>query len=268
MRIIVPIKQVPESSDVRMDPETGTIVRAGREAVVNPLDLYAIEAALRLREVHGGSVETLTMGPPRAEKAIRESIAMGCDGGALISDKRFGGADTWSTSYVLSRAIESMGEYDLIVAGERATDGDTGQVGPGIASWLDVPVVSYVARITRVDLEGDVPTLEVERLIEEGYQRIRVELPALMTVVKEIGVPRLPTLTGRKRARQAPVPKLDRDALDVESAYLGLKGSPTRVVTIRTPKVTREGRTVTAADDTSAAAAELIAFLRERDLVE
>ncbi len=265
MRIIVPIKQVPETSSVKMDPETGTIIRAGSEAVVNPLDLYAIEAALRLREQHGGTVHVVSMGPPRAEVAVREAIAMGCDGGTLVSDKRFGGADTWSTSYVLSRAIASMGAFDLIIAGERATDGDTAQVGPGIAAWLDVPVATYVAHVTSIDPE--VATMTVERLIEEGYQQVRLRLPALLTVVKEIATPRLPTLAGKRKARQAEVRTLTRDDLEVEPSHLGLKGSPTKVVKIRTPKVTRGGQVVRADEDVPSAVSELIAFLRERDLV-
>lgn len=282
MRIIVPIKQVPETSSVRMDPETGTIVREGSEAVVNPLDLYAIEAALRLKEEHGGRVDVVSMGPRRAEVAIREAIAMGCDDGYLVSDKKFGGADTWATSYVLAQVIRGMGAFDLIVAGERATDGDTGQVGPGIASWLDLPCATYVARVAG-GASAEVPSggasrggaggiaapgaLEVERLIEEGYQRLEVSLPALITVVKEIATPRLPTLAGKKRAMRAEVTLIDRDGVEVEPSYIGLKGSPTRVVRIRTPKVTRGGRVVDARDGVEQAVGELVAFLRERDLV-
>ena len=270
VRIIVPIKQVPETSSVRMDPETGTIVREGSEAVVNPLDLYAIEAALRLREEHGGRVDVLSMGPRRAEIAIREAIAMGCDDGHLVSDKKFGGADTWATSYVLAQVIRGMGEFDLIVAGERATDGDTGQVGPGIASWLDLPCATYVARAGYRPRGEAEPSgrgvLEAERLIEEGYQRLEVDLPALITVVKEIATPRLPTLAGKKRAMRAELKLIDRDGVDVEPSYIGLKGSPTKVVRIETPKVTRGGRVVDARDGVERAVCELVAFLRERDL--
>lgn len=278
MRIIVPIKQVPETSNVAMDPETGTIVRAGSEAVVNPLDLYAIEAALQLREQHGGVVNVVSMGPKRAEVAIREAIAMGCDGGHLVSDRRFGGSDTWATSYVLSAAIRSLGNYDLIVCGERATDGDTAQVGPGIAAWLGLPVATYVARMepdgggAREESRGEASTgtpgaFIVERLIEEGYQRVRVALPAVITVVKEIAVPRLPTLSGKKRARTVEVPTLDRDALDVDDASLGLRGSPTKVVRIETPKVTRGGTRVDAREDLHGAVDQLLRFLAERELV-
>lgn len=161
MRIIVAIKQVPETSNVRMDPETGTMIRSGVETVVNPLDLYAIEAAIQLRDRHGGSVTALSMGPPAAIKALKEAIAMGCDDAVLVSDRRFGGADTWATSYTLSRAIRKIGDFDLIVAGERATDGDTAQVGPGIAAWLDIPVATYVSSI----LETGAAALTLERLV-------------------------------------------------------------------------------------------------------
>ena len=150
MDIIVPIKQVPETGNVQMDPETGTMIRAGVETVVNPLDLHAIETAIRLKEAHGGTVTVISMGPPPAEKAIREAMSMGCDAGILISDRKFSGSDTWATSYTLAAAIRKIGRFDLVVAGERATDGDTAQVGPGIASWLDIPLATYVARIDAV----------------------------------------------------------------------------------------------------------------------
>lgn len=190
MNIIVPIKQVPETSNVKMDPETGTMIRGGVETVVNPLDLYAIETALRLKEEHSGRVTAITMGPPPAEKALREAVAMGCDEALLVSDRKFGGADTWATSYTLAQAIKTLDDFDLIIAGERATDGDTAQVGPGIAAWLHLPVATYVAAIERID-SG---TMTVERLVEEGYQILRLPKPALITVVKEIAAPRLPTL--------------------------------------------------------------------------
>ena len=142
MRIIVPIKQVPETNAVRMDEESGTMIRDGVEAIVNPLDLYAIELAIQLREAHGGEITGISMGPPKAVVALREAMSMGLDDGVLLSDKRFAGADTWATSYVLAAGIRKLGDFDLIVCGERATDGDTGQVGPGIAAWLDLPAAT------------------------------------------------------------------------------------------------------------------------------
>jgi len=263
--IIVPIKQVPETGNVQMDPETGTMIRAGVETVVNPLDLYAIETAIRLKEAHGGTITVLSMGPPPAEKAIREAMSMGCDAGILISDRKFSGSDTWATSYTIAQAIRKLGRFDLIVAGERATDGDTAQVGPGIALWLDVTLATYVARIDSV-ADG---RITVERLVEEGYQIVELSLPALITVVKEIAVPRLPTLNGKKRSKAATVPIYDAAALDADPAFLGLKGSPTKVVKIGTPKVTRGGSVVKADSEETVVSAvdSLMEFLESRELV-
>jgi len=265
LEIIVPIKQVPETGNVKMDPETGTMIRAGVETVVNPLDLYAIETAIRLKETHGGTVTAVSMGPPQAEKAIREAIAMGCDAGVLVSDRKFSGSDTWSTSYTLAQAIKKLGKFDLIIAGERATDGDTAQVGPGIASWLDVPLATYVARVDSVNTTS----ITVERLVEEGYQIVELQLPSLLTVVKEIAVPRLPTLKGKKRSKAAMVPVYDSINMEIDPAYIGLRGSPTKVVRIGTPKVTRGGMVVKAQSEDQVAEAVdgLIRFLASKDLV-
>ena len=263
VKIIVPIKQVPETGNVKMDPQTGTMIRSGAAAVVNPLDLYAIEAALRLRERHAGSVTVVSMGPPAAIKAVREAIAMGCDGGVLVSDRKFAGSDTWATSYTLAAAIRAMGAFDLIVTGERATDGDTAQVGPGLAAWLDVPLATYVAHIT----DTSEAVISVERLTEEGYQQVELALPALLTVVKEIATVRLPTLRGKKRAMQIEVPLLTAADLDLDGAKLGLKGSPTKVVQIARPKVARGGELVAVNGDPAAAVDALIAFLERRQLV-
>ena len=267
MRINVPIKQVPETNAVRMDEETGTMIREGVEAIVNPLDLYAIEAAIRLRETGGPDAEVvaISMGPPRADKALREAIAMGVDSAVLITDKAFAASDTWATSYVLSRAIRRLGRFDLVVCGERATDGDTGQVGPGIAGFLDLPVITYVGRIDHV---GD-RTCRVHRLVESGYEVLEADLPVVLTVVKEVADPRLPTLRGKQRAKRVDVPAWGHDDLDVDLAKVGLKGSPTRVVKIFRPKVARQCETIPAADEVAVAAAvdRLVDFLRERNLL-
>ncbi|MBN2874184.1 MAG: electron transfer flavoprotein subunit beta/FixA family protein [Spirochaetales bacterium] len=265
MKIIVPIKQVPETSNVKMDPETGTVIRAGVETVVNPLDLYALETALRLKEQHGGTVTALSMGPPQAVKALKEAVAMGCDDAVLVSDRKFGGSDTWATSYTLAQAVKKIGDYDLIIAGERATDGDTAQVGPGIASWLDIPVATYVARIETVKDKHIV----LERLVEDGYQILSLPLPCLMTVVKEIAAPRLPTLGGKIRARELTIPVFSTENMELEPAALGLKGSPTKVVKIDTPKVTRGGKVVRAGDDEAVVSAvdELMSFLEAKGIV-
>jgi electron transfer flavoprotein beta subunit len=265
MNIVVPIKQVPETSNVKMDSATGTIIRDGVESIINPLDLYAIETAIQLKEEYGGKVTALTMGPPAAEKALREAIAMGCDEGVLVSDRKFSGADTWSTAYVLVHAVKKLGSFDLIIAGERATDGDTGQVGPAMASALDIPLGSYISRIESVRTDSMI----VERLVEDGYETLEIDLPALLTVVKEISYPRLPTLRGKQKARNAELPILTVADLDVEEQYLGLKGSPTRVVKIETPKVTRGGTIRKTVDEKSlnVAVEELVQFLKTREMI-
>jgi electron transfer flavoprotein beta subunit len=265
VNICIPIKQVPETSDVKMDKETGTMIREGVASVINPLDLYAIETGLLLREQHGGSVTVCTMGPPAAAKALKEAIAMGCDEAVLITDKKFAGADTWATSYTLSEAIKQVGSFNLILTGERATDGDTGQVGPGIAAWLNLPLATYVSKIDSIAADGIV----VERLVEEGYQILEMPLPALLTVVKEISNPRLPTLQGKKKARAYTLRTISAEALALDEGKLGLRGSPTKVVRIGYPKVTRGGKLVKAVGEEAlnSAVDTLLDFLKEKKLV-
>lgn len=264
MRIIVPIKQVPETGAVRMDEETGTMVREGVEAIVNPLDLYAIETALALREAHGGEITAVSMGPPSAMKALREAIAMGVDAGAFVSDRAFAGSDTWATSYTLAAALRKIGGFDLVICGERATDGDTGQVGSEMAAFLDLPVATYVSSIDAVAPEK----IRVSRLVEDGYEKLEVDLPAVITVVKEIAEPRLPTLRGKKKAKTVEIPTWGPSDLDVDPTRIGLAGSPTRVVRIFRPQVAREAEMITAGDEeeTAAAAARVIEFIRDRGL--
>ncbi|MDR1379478.1 MAG: electron transfer flavoprotein subunit beta/FixA family protein [Synergistaceae bacterium] len=247
MNVIVPIKQVPESSNVKMDPETGTVIRAGVETVVNPLDLYALEASLRLREKYDGKVTAISMGPPQATRALKEAVAMGCDGAVLLSDRKVSGSDTCATSYALAQMIRAIGEYDVIISGERATDGDTAQVGPGIASWLGIPVVTYVSKIEEIQ-NG---RILLERLVEEGYQQLSTALPCLLTVVKEVATPRLPTLKGKIRSMELNIPIYTAQDVELNPDYVGLKGSPTKVVKIDTPKVTRNSKVMTAQDDIS-----------------
>jgi len=264
MKIIVPIKQVPETGNVKMDEKTGTMIREGVESIVNPLDLFAIECALQLKESHGGAVTVLSMGPPKAEKAIREALSMGCAEGILLTDKAFAGSDTWATSYVLSEAVKKAGEFDLIVAGVRATDGDTGQVGPEMASMLDLPLATFVSKI--VSIENGMMT--VERLLENGYETIRLPLPCLITVVNEISAPRLPTLRGKQVARTKQIPVVKKDDLAVDEQMLGLNVSPTRVVKIMKPKVTRNGVIVdTRKVGVKKAVEDLVSFLAEKDFV-
>jgi electron transfer flavoprotein beta subunit len=265
MRIVVPIKQVPETNAVRMDEETGTMIREGVEAIVNPLDLYAIESAIALADAHDGETIALTMGPPKAQVALREAISMGIDRGVLVSDRAFAGSDTWATSYVLAAAIRKLGDVDLVLCGERATDGDTGQVGPGIAAFLDLPVASYVGSID--DIQPGRAT--VRRLVETGHEILDVDLPAVLTVVKEVGVPRLPTLRGKQHARRVELPTWGPDDLDVQADALGLGGSPTRVVKIFRPKVARQCRTVRVVDGASLqeAVGKVLSLLDAKELL-
>lgn len=265
MRIIIPIKQVPETSNVKMDPETGTMIREGVEQIINPLDLYAIEEGIILKEKLGGEVTVISMGPPKAEIAIREAIAMGCDNGILLTNKAFAGADTYATSYTISRAIRKLGEFDLILCGERATDGDTGQVGPGIGAWLDIPFITYVSSIEEINTDYAI----VERMVEEGYEKLKVKLPALLTVVKEINYPRLPTLRGKQRAKKIDITRWGPEDINAEKNKIGLNGSPTRVVKIDKPKIARNGEIFTVKDeqDIEKGINLFIDFLRKKEIL-
>lgn len=265
MNIIVPIKQVPETNAVRMDEATGTMIREGVVSIINPLDLYGIELAIQLRDRFGGRATGISMGPAKAAEALREAIAMGLDDGILLSDRAFAGADTWATAYALSRGIAKIGEYDLIICGERATDGDTGQVGPAIAAFLELPVASYISKFE--DAQGG--HLRVHRLVEDGYEVLEVDLPCVLTVVKEVSNPRLPTLRGKQKARKAEIKVWGAGDVEADASLVGLKGSPTRVVKIHRPKVSRQCEKVVAADEasTEAAVAGLVAMLEKRELI-
>ena len=265
MRIIVPIKQVPETKSVKMDESTGTVIREGVESIINPLDLYAIELAIQIKEKVGGETVALTMGPPKAVEALKEAVAMGIDSACFVSDRVFGGSDTWATSYVLSEAVKKLGDFDWIICGERATDGDTGQVGPGIASFLDLPVLSYVNKLEDISDTR----CKIHRLIEEGEDVSACGYPLLLTVVKEVSDPRLPTLRGKKRAKQLDIPVWGNEELNLDISLLGLKGSPTRVAKIFRPKVTRECEKVIASDETgiTTASGKFIEFLQRRSLI-
>ncbi|MDD5594714.1 MAG: electron transfer flavoprotein subunit beta/FixA family protein [Candidatus Omnitrophica bacterium] len=231
MNIIVCIKQVPETTEVRINPETNTLIREGVKSIINPFDMYAIEEAIRLKEKFGGKVTAVSMGPPQADAALREAISLGADEGVLVCDRAFAGSDTWATSYTLSQAIKKVGAFDLIICGKQASDGDTAQVGPGISTHLDIPQVTYVKKIE----EAKDNSLRVERMLEEGFEIIETPLPALLTVVKEINEPRLPSLKGLMRAKSAKITLLTQKELNLDSQSIGLCGSPTQVVKIFTP---------------------------------
>lgn len=265
LHVIVCIKSVPDTTQVRFDPETNTLLRGEVASIINPFDMYAIEEALRLKEAHGGSVTVLTMGPPQAEKELRDALAMGCDEAVLLSAREFAGADTWATAYVLSQAIRRLGEYDLILCGKQAIDGDTGQVGPGIANQLGVPQLTYVSRIAAIDRA--VRTIRVERLLEEGREVVEAGLPALLTVMKDINDPRYPSLRGLRAARRKEIPVwTSADLPDCVPENLGLEGSPTHVVKVFSPPQ-REGEATVINEPPEAAAARLVDLLIQERVI-
>jgi electron transfer flavoprotein beta subunit len=227
MKIVVCIKQVPDTTEVKLDPETGTLIRKGVPSIINPDDKRALEAALVLKDQLNGdvSVTVVTMGPPQAERALKQAFAMGADRAILLTDRKFGGADTWATSYTLAAALKKL-DYDMIFAGRQAIDGDTAQVGPQIAEHLSIPHVSYVS-----DLElEEAQSVVVKRAFEDGYQKIRVKMPCLVTTLSEMNTPRYMTVGGVFDAyRGKEIETWDRTALEVEEKNLGIKGSPTRV---------------------------------------
>ncbi len=231
MNIIVCIKQVPDTQEVRLDPVTHTLKREGVKAIINPFDLYALEEGLRVKDSQGGQVTVLTMGPPQAEEALREAMGYGADAAVLLSDRAFAGADTWATSLTLARAIEKMGGADLIFTGKQAIDGDTAQVGPMLAAILKIPYASWARQLS---FSGD-GTLRVERLLDHGYDAVEVKLPALVTVVKEINEPRLPSFKAKLRARKEAIPIWGLADLELSPEQVGLAGSFTQVVKVFPP---------------------------------
>lgn len=237
MNIIVCIKQVPNTIQVRINPETNTLMREGVECVINPFDMYAIEEGVRLKEKHGGKVTVISMGPPQAEMALREALSLGADEAVLLSDRYFAGSDTWATSYVISQAIKKIADYQMVICGKQASDGDTAQVGPGISTFLDVPQVTYVKKIEEIKENA----ARVERMLEEGYEIIETPLPCVLTVVKEINEPRLPSLKGKMKAKKAEIIKWNAEDLNCDFDKIGLDGSPTRVVKIFTPAQRKGG---------------------------
>ncbi|NQU95233.1 MAG: electron transfer flavoprotein subunit beta/FixA family protein [Candidatus Omnitrophica bacterium] len=237
MHVVVCIKQVPNTTQVRINPETNTLIRDGVESIINPFDMYAIEEGIRLREKFGGKVTVISMGPPQADQALKEAISMGCDEAILITDRAFAGSDTWATSYVLSQAIKKIKDFNVILCGKQASDGDTAQVGPGISTHLDIPQVTYVKKIEEISEKS----ARVERMMEEGFEIIEIPLPCLFTVVKEINEPRLPSLKGKMKAKKAEIPKWSAEDLNCDFDKIGLDGSPTRVVKIFTPTPRKGG---------------------------
>lgn len=242
MKVVVCIKQVPDTTEVKINPETNTLIREGVASIINPFDMYAIEEAVRLKERFNADTTVITMGPPQAESALREALSLGIDSAILLSDRVFAGSDTWATSLILAKAIEKIGDCGLILCGKQASDGDTAQVGPGIATHLNLPQATYVRKIDTVHLDTSPKIMVVERLLEDGYELIELRLPALITVVKEINEPRLPSLRGKMGARKAEITVWGNEDLGIDEKQIGLIGSPTQVVRIFTPPQKEGGK--------------------------
>lgn len=235
MKICCCIKQVPATTEVKINPETNTLVREGVDTQINPFDVYALEEAVRVKERRTAegdpsTVTVITMGPQQATDALREAISLGADDAILLSDRAFAGSDTWCTSFALAMALKQL-EPDLVFCGMQAIDGDTGQVGPGIAVHMNYAQVAYVAEIQSIDNKKT----QVKRLIEEGYEICEVKLPAVMTVVKEINEPRTPSLRGKMAAKKAEITVWGAEKIGAPADKVGLLGSPTQVVKIMTP---------------------------------
>ncbi|HBN80968.1 MAG TPA: electron transfer flavoprotein subunit beta [Ruminococcaceae bacterium] len=239
MNIIVSIKQVPDTNEVKLDQTTGTLIREGVPSIINPDDKAGLEAALRLKDQYGAHVTVLSMGPPQASVALREALAMGADEAILVTDRKFGGADTWATSSTLAAAISKL-DYDLIITGRQAIDGDTAQVGPQIAEHLSLPNVSYAEEIW---LEGD--SIKVKRQYEDRYHIVRVKMPCLVTALSELNEPRYMTPGGIFDAWKQDITEWHRDDLEIDDSNIGLKGSPTRVKKSFTKAVKGKGTVVT-----------------------
>lgn len=261
MKIIVCVKQVPDTNEVRMDPKTGTLIREGVPSIINPDDRNALEEALCLKDENGAEVVVLTMGPAQADTALREALAMGADRAILLCDRKFAGSDTWATAHALTCAIQKIKDFDLIFCGRQAIDGDTAQVGPQIAEYLDLPQVSYVRK---VKIENDRVT--VERLLEDGYEVIGTTLPCLLTAVKELNEPRWPSMRGIFDAYgEKQVELWSADDVGADASVVGLKASPTNVRRIFTPEP--KGRGTMLEGSPKEAVQNLFAQLREKRII-
>ena len=236
MHILVCLKQVPDAKDVRLDPKTNTLSREGVESIMNPYDRHALEEGVAIKEKMGGTVTALTMGPPQAEAVLREAIACGADEAVLVSDRAFAGADTWATSYTLSQAIKTLAPVDLVLCGKQAIDGDTAQVGPGLACRLNLPFATCIQKTRNIEEQS----IEVERMMDDGYDVLRLPLPALLTVVKDINEPRVASLKGKMKAKKAKCVVLSATDIEADPECIGLAGSPTKVVRVFSPEARGE----------------------------
>ena len=253
MEILVCVKQVPDTAEVKIDPEKHTVIRAGVPNIFNPFDQNALEAALQLKDSQGARVTLLSMGPPQAEDVLREGLAMGADDAYLLTDRKVGGSDTLATGYCLAQAVRKVAElqgieqFDIVLCGKQAIDGDTAQVGPQIATELGIPQITYAAEI---NVDGT--TVRVKQQNEEGYIVTEAQFPVLITAVKELNEPRFPTIRGTMKAKKREIPHLSADDIKVDETKIGLRGSPTMVRKIFTPPQRTQGLVIKEEDPNAA----------------
>ena len=262
MRIAVCVKQVPDTNEIRINPETGTLIRDGVPSILNNDDANALEQALQIKDARPDTeVVAITMGPPQAKEMLQECLAMGADEAILLSDRALGGSDTWETSNALAAGLRKAGPFDLIFAGRQAIDGDTAQVGPQIAEKMGLPQVTYVKEFK---LEGEAVT--VKRALEDGYEKLRVKLPCVLTAIKELNTPRYMSVPGILRAAKAEIKIWSADDIGVDKTTVGLKASPTNVFRSFTPKPKGKGITVEG-DTPKELAGNLLADLRAKHII-
>lgn len=265
MNMLVCVKQVPDTTEIKIDPVTNTLIRAGVPSIVNPFDGYALEVAARLKDTAGGTIVVLSMGPEQAKNALRECLEVGADKAYLVSDRAFGGSDTLATSYILSNAIKAVeereGKFDVIFCGKQAIDGDTAQVGPEIAEHLDYPQVTYAIGATAQDGE-----IAVKRETEDGFEVLAAPMPCVVTVTKTPFDPRYPNIKSKMAAKKAEIPTLTAQDVTLDLTRAGLKGSPTKVKKTFTPKVTKEGLIIRE-ESGAAAALKLFEALSSQEVI-
>jgi electron transfer flavoprotein beta subunit len=238
MKIVVCLKQVPDTTAVKIDPKTGTLIREGVPSIINPEDKHALEEALNLKDQYGAEVTVISMGPPQAKSALREALSMGADEAILITDRAFAGSDTLATSEALAGVLRKL-DYDIVFAGRQAIDGDTAQVGPEIAEHLNIPQVTYVQE---VKIDGEV--LTINRALEDGYEIIEVKAPVLLTAIKELNKPRYMNVKDIFASANKEIKLWSANDIDVDKAKLGLAGSPTKVKKSMTKEVKGQGEII------------------------
>lgn len=262
MHIVCCLKQVPDTAQVKIDPETNTLVRTGIESILNPFDLVALELAVRIKEEHGGTISAITMGPLQASSILRQALSLGADQVALLSDRAFAGSDTLATSYTLAMAIRKLGKQipvDVVLCGKQAIDGDTAQTGPGIATRLKYTQLTYVSQVQWID--PDKRKIQVKRKVDGGVEVVLGDLPALLTVELDLAHPRRASLQALIESLEAPVPIWNAKSIEAVEALIGIKGSPTSVKKISSPAPRQGGPKFRAEPDPDRAVVQCLEVL-------